>query len=107
MSNQAVVEVRRFDDDVLVLIEDNYGKTFLSYEPEEFSKRFPTVQDLLHEVAGEDEMDGCFSIDIEDNHVELDACSNLEVHDFIEGEFIQFCSGDEYGTIGMFDSRVM
>lgn len=103
MSNQAIIEVRHENDDVLVLIEDNYGKTFQSYEPEEFSKRFPTVQDLLREVSGEDVMDGCFYVDIEDNHVALEACSSVEVHDFVQGEFIQFCSGDEHGTVGMLD----
>lgn len=108
MSNQAIVEVRYFDDDVLVLVEDTYGKTFLSYEPDEFLEKFPTVQDLLREVSWENVMDGSFYVDGEDNHVVLDACSSLEVHGFIDDEVQIFCSGDEHGTVGMLDdSRVV
>lgn len=79
MSNQCIVEVRRFDDDVLVLIEDAYGKTFLSFEPEYFEENFGNPVELLRRVAETDEMDGTFFVD-ENGQVVLDCCSSVELH---------------------------
>jgi len=81
MSNQCIVEVRRFNDDVLVLVEDNYGKTFLLFEPEHFETTYPDHVSLLARVAEVSEMDGTFLVD-EDGKVVLDCCSSLEVHGF-------------------------
>lgn len=81
MSNQCMIEVRRFEDDVLVLIEDNYGKTFLSFEPDDFSESFPDHVSLLNRVDEDGEMDGSFFID-EDGEVVLECCSSLELHGF-------------------------
>lgn len=80
MSNQAIVEVRKTNEDVLVLAEDNYGKTFTVFELDEFYERFPTVESLLEEVSCWDEMDGSFYI--EGDRVILDCCSSLEVSGF-------------------------
>jgi len=83
MSNSCTVEVRNFDDDVLVLVEDNYGKTFLSYEPSEFKQMFPNVVDLLRVIADEcDEMDGAFYVEPDTDEIVLDTVSSLEVWGF-------------------------
>lgn len=84
MSNQCVVEVRTFDDDVLVLIEDNYGKTFMSYEPDEFDSKFHgNVVELLREIADEcEEMDGSFFVTPDTDEVMLECASSLEVWGF-------------------------
>lgn len=89
MSNQCMVEVRRFDDDVLVLIEDDYGKTFLSFHPEYFEENFggESPVPLLRRVAETDEMDGAFWVD-EDDSVVLECCSSLEVHGLTDEEFV-------------------
>jgi len=82
MSNQVIVDIRHFDDDdVIVLAEDNYGKTFRSFTPE-FYQNFSNVEELLHEIAGEPEMDGSFYIDLENFSVVCEACSSVEVHGF-------------------------
>jgi hypothetical protein len=82
MSNQCIIEVRHFDDDVLVLVEDGYGKTFLSFEPDYFDSQFPDVPSLLRKIASTDEMDGAFWVE-EDGNVVLECCSSLELHGFI------------------------
>lgn len=99
MSNQCMVEVRRFDDDVLVLIEDNYGKTFLSFEPEYFEESFggESPVPLLRRVWEVDEMDGSFWID-EDDRVVLDCCSSLEVHGLTDE--VQVFLRSEQDTLG-------
>lgn len=74
-----MVEVRRFEDDVLVLVEDDYGKTFLSFEPEYFDEKFDNPIDLLSRVSEIDEMDGSFSV-VDGSRVVLDCCSSLELH---------------------------
>lgn len=83
MSNQCMIEVRHFDDDVLVLAEDNYGKTFRSYEPDYFAENFHTPVDLLREVADNyDEMDGSFYVTPDTDEVVLETCSSLELYGF-------------------------
>lgn len=80
MSNQAIVDIRKFEDDVIVLVEDDYGKTFQSYEPDSFNSM--SLIDVLNDVSNMDEMDGFFSI--VDDEVVLDRASSLEVHGFDE-----------------------
>lgn len=79
MSNQAIIDIRKFDDDVIVLAEDNYGKTFLSYEPEVFAEM--TLPDLLSDVAATNEMAESFWVE-ESGEVVLECCTSLEVHGF-------------------------
>ena len=97
MSNQCIVEVRRFDDDVLVLIEDNYAKTFLSFEPQYFEENFGTLPSLLGRIAETDEFNGTFWID-EDERVVLDCCSSLEVHGLTDE--VQVFLRSEQDTLG-------
>lgn len=87
MSNPCIVEVRRFDDDVIILVEDDYGKTFLSFEPDYFEENFGDVVSLLSRVAEIDEMDGSFWVD-EDDNVVLECCSSLEVHGLTDEPFV-------------------
>jgi hypothetical protein len=83
MSNQCMVEVRHFADDVLVLVEDNYGKTFRSYDPDVFSIKFKTVTDLLRDIADNyDELDGSFYVEPDTDEVVLECASSLEVYGF-------------------------
>lgn len=101
MSNRAVIEVRHSNDDVLVLIEDDYMRTFNSYEPGCFEELFSNVKDLIGAVGGMEEMEGCFYVTPEDEVV-LESCTSLEVHGFYppghsqEDEvFVYFYNGDE------------
>lgn len=89
MSNNCMVEVRRFDNDVLVLIEDNYAKTFLSFESDYFEENFggENPVPLIRRVSETDEMDGSFWID-EDGSVVLECCSSLEVRGLTDEEFV-------------------
>jgi hypothetical protein len=83
MSNQCIVEVRHFDDDVLVLVEDNYGNTFRSYEPDYFAENFASVIELLRDIADNcDEMDGSFFVTPDTDEVMLECVSSLEVYGF-------------------------
>lgn len=81
MSNQVIVDVRHSGDDVVVLAEDNYGKTFLSYTPERYQK-FETVEQLLSEISVEQPMEGSFYIDAGNSSVVCETCSSVEVHGF-------------------------
>lgn len=89
MSNQCMVDVRHFNDEVLVLVEDNYGKTFRSYDVEYFD--FETVLDLLDEVEEYSEMDGAFWVEKDENDnplkVVCETCSSLEVYGFDPDEY--------------------
>jgi hypothetical protein len=78
-----MVEVRYFDDDVLVLVEDNYGKTFRSFTPDEFLENFGNVVDLLRYIADEcEEMNGSFYVTPDTDEVVLECASSLEVYGF-------------------------
>lgn len=81
MSNQVIVDVRHNSDDVIVLAEDSYGKTFLSYTPEQYQE-FETVKQLLSEICVEQPMEGSFYIDVEDSSVVCECCNSVEVHGF-------------------------
>jgi len=81
MSNQVIIDIRHFSDDIIILAEDNYGKTFLSFTPDTY-KKFSNVEELLYEVATTPEMDGSFYIDLEDFSVVCELCNSVEVHGF-------------------------
>jgi len=85
MSNRVVVEVKRLDDEVLVLAYDNHGKTFLSYEPDYFEENFSTVPQLLKELNDEMAMEGAFFVGTDDEVV-VESSASLEVHGFKDGD---------------------
>lgn len=79
MSNQCIVEVRHFPEEVIVLASDNYGKSYLTFDLDEFEDNYGNdIVALLRRVSEIDEMYGTFIVD-EDDRVLLDACSSLEI----------------------------
>ena len=88
MSNPCMIEVRHFEDESLILVSDDYGKTFATFDLPDYDSHFSDVYDLLEYVSQLDEMDGSFSVvESEDGtlSVELDACSSVEVYGFERG----------------------